>query len=411
MLPCIHGRYFTMDTVVITQLTILNLSNLKPNFSELARIYGCDRRTIKKYYDGYEGKPKHHNKPSKLDCYEELIAQKLSIKGTTVKAVYEFFISEVDSSIGSYSNFNKYIKSKGLKPRRAEKGHPRFETNPGVQAQVDWKEDVSIANKYGEIFTFQVFDYKLGHSRYCHFTYKLYKTRQDVIDCLIDSFKAAGGVPKEILFDNMASVVDINGKHRRVNDKIKAFANDFGFKVKLCKPRHPYTKGKVEAINKFLDWLRPYEGEFETEEELIAILKKVNEKVNTYICQETGVPPLLLFQKEKEYLKSLPNKTIVESYQNHNRQTTVRKDSMISYMNNKYSVPFEYIGKPVNIRVNSDKLEIFLGTELIAMHELSTKKLNYAKEHYVQLLSHYVKDNDAVAKMAEENLRQMDDFL
>ena len=400
-----------MDTVVITQLTILNLSNLKPNFSELARIYGCDRRTIKKYYDGYEGKPKHHNKPSKLDCYEELIAQKLSIKGTTVKAVYEFFISEVDSSIGSYSNFNKYIKSKGLKPRRAEKGHPRFETNPGVQAQVDWKEDVSIANKYGEIFTFQVFDYKLGHSRYCHFTYKLYKTRQDVIDCLIDSFKAAGGVPKEILFDNMASVVDINGKHRRVNDKIKAFANDFGFKVKLCKPRHPYTKGKVEAINKFLDWLRPYEGEFETEEELIAILKKVNEKVNTYICQETGVPPLLLFQKEKEYLKSLPNKTIVESYQNHNRQTTVRKDSMISYMNNKYSVPFEYIGKPVNIRVNSDKLEIFLGTELIAMHELSTKKLNYAKEHYVQLLSHYVKDNDAVAKMAEENLRQMDDFL
>ncbi len=400
-----------MDTVVITQLTILNLSNLKPNFSELARMYGCDRRTIKKYYDGYEGKPKHHNKPSKLDCYEELIAQKLSIKGTTVKAVYEFFISEVDSSIGTYSNFNKYIKSKGLKPRRAEKGHPRFETNPGVQAQVDWKEDVSIANKYGEIFTFQVFDYKLGHSRYCHFTYKLYKTRQDVIDCLIDSFKAAGGVPKEILFDNMASVVDINGKHRRVNDKIKAFANDFGFKVKLCKPRHPYTKGKVEAINKFLDWLRPYEGEFETEEELIAILKKVNEKVNTYICQETGVPPLLLFQKEKEYLKSLPNKTIVESYQNHNRQTTVRKDSMISYMNNKYSVPFEYIGKPVNIRVNSDKLEIFFGTELIATHELSTKKLNYTKEHYVQLLSHYVKDNDAVAKMAEENLRQMDDFL
>lgn len=411
MLPCIHGRYFSMDTVVITQLTILNLSNLKPNFSELARMYGCDRRTIKKYYDGYEGKPKHHNKPSKLDCYEELIAQKLSIKGTTVKAVYEFFISEVDSSIGTYSNFNKYIKSKGLKPRRAEKGHPRFETSPGVQAQVDWKEDVSIANKYGEIFTFQVFDYKLGHSRYCHFTYKLYKTRQDVIDCLIDSFKAAGGVPKEILFDNMASVVDINGKHRRVNDKIKAFANDFGFKVKLCKPRHPFTKGKVEAINKFLDWLRPYEGEFETEEELIAILKKVNEKVNTYICQETGVPPLLLFQKEKEYLKPLPNKTIVESYQNHNRQTTVRKDSMISYMNNKYSVPFEYIGKPVNIRVNSDKLEIFFGTELIATHELSTKKLNYAKEHYVQLLSHYVKDNDAVAKMAEENLRQMDDFL
>lgn len=112
-----------------------------------------------------------------------------------------------------------------------------------------------------------MFDYKLVHSRYCHFTYKLYKTRQDVFDCLIASFKATGGVPKEILFDNMASVVDLKDRQRHINDKMRAFANDFGFKIKLCKPRHPYTKGKLETINKFIDWVLPYECEFETEEE------------------------------------------------------------------------------------------------------------------------------------------------
>ncbi len=402
---------FSMNEALITQLTILRLSNSKPNFSELARMYGVDRRTVKKYYDGYQGKPEHHNKPSKLDIYLEIITQKISIKGTNVKAVYEFMISEIDPDIGSYSNFNKYIKSKGLKPKKTDKGHPRFETAPGIQAQVDWKEDVSIANKYGEIFTFQVFDYKLGHSRYCHFTYKLYKTRQDVFDCLIASFKATGGVPKEILFDNMASVVDLKDNRRHVNDKMRAFANDFGFKIKLCKPRHAFTKGKVEVINKFIAWMKPYEGEFETEEELIAILGKINKKVNNYICQETGVPPLLLFQKEKEYLQSLPNKKVIESYMSHDRQTTVRKDSMISYMNNKYSVPFEYIGKPVSLRVKTNKLEIYFQTELIATHDLSNKKLNYDKEHYTQLLSHYIEDNDVVAKMAEANLKQMDNFL
>ena len=52
-----------MDTALLTQLKILRLSNIKPNFSELARIYDIDRRTVKKYYDGYEGKPAHHNKP------------------------------------------------------------------------------------------------------------------------------------------------------------------------------------------------------------------------------------------------------------------------------------------------------------------------------------------------------------
>ena len=45
--------------------------------------------------------------------------------------------------------------------------------------------------------------------------------------------------------------------------------------------------------------------EYKTEEELIAILSKINKKVCERICDETGVPPILLFQKEKEYLQSL----------------------------------------------------------------------------------------------------------
>ena len=400
-----------MDTTLITQLKILKMSNSKPNFSELARMYDVDRRTVKKYYDGYSGKPAHHVKSSRLDEHEALIRNKLSIKGTTMKAVYEFIFSEVDPEVGTYSNFIKYIKRKGIKPSKTLKGHPRFETSPGIQAQVDWKEDVSIANRYGEIFTFQVFDYKLGHSRYCHFTYKLYKTRQDVFDCMIAAFQATGGVPREILFDNMASVVDLKGRQRHINEKMRAFAKDFNFKIKLCKPRHAFTKGKVEVVNKFISWLLPYEGEFETEEELIAILQKVNQKVNAYVCQETGVPPLLLFQKEKEYLQPLPNPKIIESYQSHNRQTTVRKDSMISYMNNKYSVPLEYIGKPVNLRVKSDTLEIYFSTELIARHKLTNKKLNYQEDHYTRLLSSRVKDADAVAEIAQENLQLMDRFL
>lgn len=60
--------------------------------------------------------------------------------------------------------FMNYVESKGLKPKKTEKGHSRYETDMGVQAQVDWKEDVTSHNRYGEPFTFQVFDYKLGYS-------------------------------------------------------------------------------------------------------------------------------------------------------------------------------------------------------------------------------------------------------
>lgn len=400
-----------MDQRLITQLKIIKLSNTKPNFADLARKYDVDWRTVKKYYDGYDGKPKHHSKPSKLDKHLPLIKDKLAIKGTTVRAVYEFIIDERDPNIGTYSNFIKYIKSKGLKPKKSEAGHPRFETEPGIQAQVDWKEDISITNRFGEIFTFQVFDYKLGYSRYPIFTYKLYKTRQDVFDCLIASFKATGGVPREILFDNMASVVDLKGNHRHINDKMRTFAKDFNFKIKLCKPRHAFTKGKVEALNKFLSWIYPYQGEFETEEELIAILQKISQKVCKRVCDETGVPPLLLFQKEKEYLQPLPSNEVVESYLPHDRQTTVRKDSMVTFNKCKYSVPPAYIGKPVRLQVKSDKLFIYYSTELIATHLLTSKRLNYRSEDYMQLLNGRIRNADSIEEMAKENLKQMDLLL
>lgn len=384
---------------------------MKPNFSELQRLYGFDRRTIKKYYEGYEGKPKNHNKSSKLDPHYNTIKEKLSIKGVTIKGVYEFVLNKIDNEIGSYSNFRKYVKSKGLKPVKDPQGHPRFETAPGHQAQVDWKEDLSLTSKSGQTFEFNVFNYKLGNSRYCHFTYKKTKTRQDVIDCLIEAFKVTGGVPKEILFDNMSSVVDINGYMRHVNNKISAFAKDFGFKVRLCKPRHSFTKGKVESANKFIEWLLPYEGEFDTVEELIDILKSINDRVNINPCQTTNVPPVLLFQKEKEYLQSLPHYTVIESYMSTDRKIKVHKDSLITYQGCKYSVPMQYINKYVTINAINDTLHVYFNTDLIALHSLSTKRINYQKEHYLELLGSTMKYADDIEDFAASNLSQLDDLL
>ena len=62
-----------MEDNLRAQLRIIKAMELKPNYSELARKYGFDRRTVKKYYEGYEGKPKTRDKPSKLDKYQDEI--------------------------------------------------------------------------------------------------------------------------------------------------------------------------------------------------------------------------------------------------------------------------------------------------------------------------------------------------
>lgn len=45
------------------QIEIIKVMEMKPNFSELAMIYSVGRRTVKKYYEGYERKTKIRNKP------------------------------------------------------------------------------------------------------------------------------------------------------------------------------------------------------------------------------------------------------------------------------------------------------------------------------------------------------------
>ena len=66
---------------LITQLRIVKEMNLKQNYSVLAREYGCYRRTVKKYNEGYSGGDRVRNKKSKLDKYFEIIKEKLEYKG------------------------------------------------------------------------------------------------------------------------------------------------------------------------------------------------------------------------------------------------------------------------------------------------------------------------------------------
>ena len=269
---------------------------IKPNYAALGRKYDLDWRTVKKYHNGYEGRPTTRNKGSKLDEYKDEITDKLAINRITVQGVYQFMVKKYGiNRIGSYTNFNRFVKVNSLKPKTKTEGHPRFEKEPGKQGQVDWKEDISIANKYGEIFTINILHTALKFSRFGNLNLSIQKRFDDVSRGLINSFIKFGGVPKELLFDNMSTVANVNAKPKKPTDAIAKMAKDFGFKIRFCKARTPETKGTVEARNKIVDWIRAYEGEFETLEELEAIVESINKDMNITINQETNMSPTALF--------------------------------------------------------------------------------------------------------------------
>ena len=170
------------------QLEIMKTLGIKPNFSELERSFKMNRHTIKKYYNGYEGKPTQRNKASKLDKYYEEIKTKIELVGVTQMGLYQY-LYEKDKTIGTYSNFKKYLSKHKLKPSKSGKVHLRYETEPGEQMQFDWKEDIKMISKNGELFEFNVFSATLGYSQLHDFVYSKTKTREDVERCLMTTFK------------------------------------------------------------------------------------------------------------------------------------------------------------------------------------------------------------------------------
>lgn len=381
---------------------------VKPNFSYLAKKYNFDPRTIKRYYEGYEGKPTRRNKTSMLDEYASTIKEKLEYPGVKKTSIY-FFLKEEKGYKGSYSTLTDYIRKHFENVKFKEDGiHVRYETDIGEQTQFDWVESLTMISKYGEVFEFNIFSAELCYSRMHYFCYSKHKTKEDVLRCLIQTFKYFGGITKSTLTDNMSSIVIT--KENKFTKEFKSFAKDMGLNIKKCKVKHPETKGKVEVRNKFMKWLIPYNNEFETEEDLIRIIEKINIEVNNRINSTTKMKPILLYQKEKEYLSPLPSNQVLEQYLNLNVAVKVQNTSLIYYKGIQYSVPKKYINKTLKIKENENKLYIYDNTELITTHDISTKTINYKEEHYFECLkgSMQNKADSEIEELAKKNLELFD---
>ncbi|MBQ8891594.1 MAG: IS21 family transposase [Bacilli bacterium] len=383
----------------------MKADNIKPNFSELGRIYGKDRRTVKKMYYEVDKIKSKKEKGSVLDKHKSLIREKLLIPGSNMKAVYMYIKTNKDADIGSYSNFRKYVKKhpNELIPKK-EDIHLRFETEYGKQLQFDWKGPIYLKNKCDEIFEFYIFSTTLGASRYHTFIYSKFMTLESVERCLIETFETINGVPEECLTDNMSSI--INYSQHAFTKEFKAFAKDMNFNPKKCKVGSPETKGKDESCNRFMNWLYPYEHEFESEEDLINIIKKINIQINKEINQTTNMPPLSLFRIEKEYLKPLPNKQVIANYLDTMIPAKVSNGLLVYYKGCQYSVPKKYINQTVKLNEIDNKLCIYYNKELIATHSISNKKINYREEDYTEGLSSVLKyktDNE-IEMIASKNL-------
>lgn len=384
---------------------------IKPNYSELARRWNCDYRTVQRYFEQDVVPIRKNAKPSKLDPYKQIIEDKVNI-GCTASSIYHFLIKK--GYEGKYTILREFVKS--IKIEGEQKATIRFETNPGLQAQVDWKERMKLINRNGEVFEINIFLMLLGYSRTKYIELTINRNQDTLMMAMINGFRYFGGIPKEIIFDNMKTVVDqskTNYQDAIINETFYQFSKDMGFEVWSCRAFRPQTKGKVEALAKLMSRLEPYNNEFDTLEELEEIVREVMSDINNDKSYATNEKPLKLLDKEKEYLLPLPNQELINNYFTKPLTRIVTKESMVTYMNNKYSLNPKYIGKIVVLEVSDSKLKIIYNNEIIATHKLSNHKFNYHQDHMVSILKSDAmkfKKDEEIEDFAKKQLELYDKF-
>lgn len=281
---------------------------------------------------------------------------------------------------------------------------------------MDWKEDLVLYNRSGERFQINLFLYVLGFSRWKFIELTLDRKQDTLFQCLNNAFIASEGVPQEIWFDNMRTVVNQSRTpFRKVtwNQRFYEYSKDARFKPISCRPYRPQTKGKVEALARTVDRLNVYNGEFDTLDDLIDLVFEFNEELNKESSQAIDCPPIFRFNAyEKEHLSPFDSKLLM-TYTQDALLRKVSKESLVIFQKNKYSVPVRYIGKTVSLQNAAGELTIYYNGECIQRHSLSKRKFNYTPEDMQEILKSDIyrsKSDEEIAQYVQENLKLYDDF-
>ena len=381
------------------------------NCSKLARIYGCDRRTVSKNIDAVKNNipPPKTNRTKKTDGFESIIEEKVKT-GAPAIAICNY-LKKHHGYTGSYTIIKDFIRN--LNTEKQKQAVIRFETNPGFQAQVDWKESLVFKTMNGDTIKFNVFLLILGFSRTKFLYVTESKDLNTVEQCLVKAFKYIGGVPHEILFDNMRSIIDKSRTQYNdpvFNDEFSMFSSDCGFVPRACVAYRPETKGKVEVTAKLVNRLKVYSGDITNFSDIQKVASELNKDINTEICQATGKPPLKLLEAEKPYLLKT-DLTILTGYFDKPIRRRVSRESLIAYEGKKYSVPPKYIGKYVDIEDEGTGFNITFNGHFIRHWDKSAKLTNFNHSDYLEIVKCSALrrlPDDEITAIAERNLEIYD---
>jgi len=374
------------------------------NISQISRETGYHRNTVRKYLTA-QTMPvpaPRRIRPSKLDPFKEYIQQRIRDYPLSAARIYREI--QERGFDGKYTIVKDYIRK--IRPPTSVPAVFRFETKPGVQSQVDWGEcgHLDVDGRRRKLYCFSMI---LGYSRMRYVVFTLSTDTYTLIQCHLGAFEYFGGYTEEILYDNIKTVIlkrALRAREHQWNPKFEDFFSHHGFIPRLCKPYCPQTKGKIENTIGYVKRDFLLGGTFSSLDDMNRQVLQWCNRVNATPHGTTNEIPFdRLHQENLKSILAIPPYLLRRE-----EHRKISREAYISYLGNRYSVPYRYAGREAVVEIQSDQMVVRVGTETVCRHIIvpGHARIIREKKHFSGLLAEVMRCN-AQSGAASRPLFQM----
>ncbi|MDD6043809.1 MAG: IS21 family transposase [Eubacteriaceae bacterium] len=321
-------------------------------------------------------------------CHKELLKP-----GVTLTLLYEEYVEQCRNlkkpfykRTQFFDKYADYVKKHRLTMHINHK--------PADRVMVDWDgTTMSVVDRdTGEISTAYLFVGTLPFSMFAYVQACPTMKIPDWIDCHINMFEYFDGVPRLLIPDNLKTGVISNKKYEDpiLNKSYQEMADHYGITIIPTRVRAPKDKAAVEGTvgvvtNTIAGKLR--NRKFFSFEDLNRAIRKELDAFNDKLFQKRdGSRRSVYEEEEKDFMNSLPEHPYELSSW---KIATVQLNYHIQILKMNYSVPYEYVGKKVDVKISKEYISIFYKGTQVSSHkrlygrvgQYSTVELHMPENH------------------------------
>ena len=265
--------------------------------------------------------------------------------------------------IGGRTVLKDYVRTH--RPRPKVVAEARFYVKPGQQLQVDWAEmgQVSIGGVQRKVYVFVAI---MAWSRSLFIRVTTDMQLLTWLDCHRRAFEYFGGVPAEVLIDNLKTgVLSRAGGTVRWHPSYEAMAVAYGFRPIAHFPMRPKTKGRVERIVRFVRE-RFFVGRdaIDIDAFNVEAIRWLLTRANSRVHRITRERPCDRFKIEQQALNALCAYDVVLE-----ESRVADAYALVSFHGVRYSVPAKFARSTVLLQCRPEYLRFIVDGTIIAQHD------------------------------------------